>query len=319
MLGYFRLQMTTNLVPKSTDIFYCEFCDYSSCRKSHYQRHLSTGKHSSQSQGLQETTKKYKKYEKVPDSKFICECGNKYKHHSSLWKHKNKCKLTTVIPNNSDQEEEEEDMKSMIKYFMKENSELKTMILDVCKNMQPLNSLTNSNNNNNTNSNNKTFNLQFFLNETCKDAMNLVDFVDSIKLQLTDLENVGKSGFVDGISNIIVKNLKALDVTKRPVHCSDFKREVIYVKDQDQWVNDSKEEPNNQKLKKAINHVAHKNICMIPKWKEKYPDCVFSESKKSEQYNHIIYESMSQNEVNTEKIIKKIAKEVTIVKNEFIT
>jgi hypothetical protein len=202
-------------------------------------------------------------------------------------------------------------------YLMKENSELKKMIIDVCKTMQPINNtLTNSNNisNNHNNSNNKTFNLQFFLNETCKDAMNLVDFVESIKLQLSDLENVGKNGFVQGISNIIVNNLKALDVTKRPVHCSDFKREVMYVKDDDQWC---KEESENKKLKKAINHVAHKNICLISDWKAKYPDCVFSDSNKSDQYNHIIYESMDQNDVNAEKIIKKIAKEVVIEKDQF--
>jgi hypothetical protein len=164
------------------------------------------------------------------------------------------------------------------------------------------------------NSNNKTFNLQVFLNETCKDAMNLMEFVDSLQLQLSDLENVGKTGFVKGISNIIVQNLKALDVTKRPVHCSDYKREIMYVKEDNQWFNDTKETEENQKLKKAIKQIAHKNICMIPEWKAKYPDCVFSDSKKSDQYNYIIYESMDQNDVNADKIIKNIAKEVIIDK-----
>jgi hypothetical protein len=144
--------------------------------------------------------------------------------------------------------------------------------------------------------------------------MNIMDFVNSIKLQLTDLENVGKNGFVAGISNIIMKNLKALDVTKRPVHCSDQKREIMYVKDENQWFNDSKEQPNNKKLTNAIKQIAHKNICMIPEWKAKYPDCIYSDSKKSDQYNHIMYESMDYNELNSEKIIKKIAKEVIIEK-----
>ena len=302
--------MTTILVPKNPKKFACEFCDYTTCRKSHYDRHVSTGKHMSQSQGLQETTKKYETYQKVPDFNFICECGNKYKHHSSLWKHKKKCEITTIMKNN---DEEDENIKDLVKYLMKENSELKTMIMDVCKNMQP-NNTNNINNSHNTNSLNKTFNLQFFLNETCKDAMNLVDFVDSIKIQLTDLENIGKNGFVEGISDIIVNNLKALDVTKRPVHCSDYKREVMYVKDDDKWC---KEEEENKKLKNVINHVAHKNICLIPEWKAKYPDCIYADSRKSDQYNHIIYESMSQNEINSEKIIKKIAKEVIIDKNNF--
>jgi len=160
--------------------------------------------------------------------------------------------------------------------------------------------------------------LQFFLNETCKDAMNLTDFVETIQLQLSDLENVGKNGYVAGISDIIVKNLKALDVTMRPVHCSDHKREVMYVKDENVWINDSKEEPGNQKLKKAIKQVANKNIFMIKEWKAKYPDCIYSDSRKSDQYNHIIGESMDHSQENSDKIIKRIAKEVTIEKNDFL-
>jgi hypothetical protein len=141
--------------------------------------------------------------------------------------------------------------------------------------------------------------------------MNITDFVDSLKLQLSDLESVGKLGFVEGISSIFVKNLKALDIHKRPVHCSDQKREVMYVKDQNQW---SKEDPDNQKLKKAIKQIAHKNICLIPEWKAKYPDCIYADSKKSDMYNHIVYEAMDNNVENSEKIIKKIAKEVGITK-----
>jgi hypothetical protein len=262
-------------------------------------KHLETEKH----KGLQNTTENP---QKSPDG-YSCECGKMYKHHSSLWKHKQKC------PKKEECSKEEADL---IKYLIKENSEFKNMIIDVCKNLPPTtsNMLMNSNN---TNSNNKTFNLQFFLNETCKDAMNLTDFVDSLQIQLSDLENVGKNGFIAGISNIIVKNLKALDVTQRPVHCSDHKREVMYVKDQNEWFNDSKELPENQKLKKAIKKVAHKNICMIPEWKAKYPDCIYADSRKSDLYNHIMYESMDHNEINSEKIIKKIAKEVVIEKDAF--
>jgi len=277
---------------ENAEMFFCELCNFKCCKKSNFDTHLLTRKHK------MFTNVYTKNAENAEDKKYVCECGNEYKHRQSLYVHRKKCLS-----------KEEKD--SLTDYLMKENSELKKMIIDVCKTMQPINNntLTNSNNH----SHNKTFNMQFFLNETCKDAMNLVDFVESIKIQLSDLENVGKNGFVQGISNIIVNNLKALDVTKRPVHCSDFKREVMYVKDDDQW---SKEE-SVKKLKKAINHVAHKNICMIPEWKAKYPDCVFSDSKKSDQYNHIIYESMDQNDSNAEKIIKKIAKEVVIEKEQF--
>jgi hypothetical protein len=146
--------------------------------------------------------------------------------------------------------------------------------------------------------------------------MNLMDFVDSLKLQLADLENVGRLGFVDGLSNIIVKNLQALDVTKRPVHCSDSKREVLYIKDENKW---EKEDEDKFKLKKAIKHIAHKNCKLIPEWKAKHPECINSYSSKSDEYNKIVLESMggSLNEdgVATEnKIIKKIVKEVVIDK-----
>ena len=184
------------------------------------------------------------------------------------------------------------------------------MVLDVCKNMQP------SNVNSHNNSYNKTFNLQIFLNETCKDAMNLMDFVDSLKIQLSDLENVGKMGFIDGISNIIIKNLKALEITQRPVHCSDSKREILYIKDEDKW---EKENEEKNKLKKAIKYIAHKNCKLIPEWKAKNPECINSYSSKSDEYNKIVLESMGGNLCNEglnneNKIIKRIAKEVIIDK-----
>jgi hypothetical protein len=145
--------------------------------------------------------------------------------------------------------------------------------------------------------------------------MNIMDFVDSIKLQLSDLEKVGTIGYVEGISNIITNNLKALDVTQRPIHCTDNKREVLYVKDEDKW---EKENDEKKKLRKAIKHIAHKNSKLISVFKNKYPDCVKSDSKKSDQYNKLIIEAMGgpgDNDVEKEdKIIKKIAKEVTIDK-----
>jgi hypothetical protein len=159
--------------------------------------------------------------------------------------------------------------------------------------------------------------LNVFLNEHCKDAMNITDFVDSLKIQLSDLESVGKLGFVEGISNIIVKNLKALEVHKRPVHCSDSKREVMYIKDEDKW---EKENEEKNKLRKVIKKIANKNSRLLPAFKEKYPDCGKSDSKFSDQYNKLIVEAMGgpgDNDYEKEdKIIKKIAKEVTIDKTE---
>jgi hypothetical protein len=165
----------------------------------------------------------------------------------------------------------------------------------------------------NNNSHNKTFNLQFFLNETCKDAMNIMDFVDSIKLTLSDLEKVGQIGYVEGISNIITTNLKALDVTQRPIHCTDTKREILYVKDENKW---EKEAEKKDKIRKAIKCVANKNIRMLPKFKEIHPDCVKSESNYSDQYNTLMVESFGgsgNNDLEKEnKIIKKISKEIIV-------
>ena len=197
-----------------------------------------------------------------------------------------------LVKQNTELIKEQTDMKQMI-------LEQQNVVLEIAKN--------GTHNTTHTNSHNKSFNLNFFLNETCKDAMNIMDFVDSIKLQLTDLENVGKFGYVEGISNIIVKNLKELDVTKRPVHCTDKKREVLYIKDDNKW---EKEDEDNNKMHKAIRKVACKNQRLIPKFKEEHPDCGKYNSKFSDQYNKIIVESMGGPGDNDyekeEKIIQKI-------------
>jgi TonB-dependent SusC/RagA subfamily outer membrane receptor len=168
---------------------------------------------------------------------------------------------------------------------------------------------------NNTNCNNKTFNLNFFLNETCKNALNINDFVDSIKLQLTDLENVGKLGFINGITNIIVKNLNALNETERPVHCTDRKRKTIYVKDEDKW---EKEDAECKKVRKAIKHVANKNSKLLFEFKEMHPDCVDGDSKHSDQYSKLVVEAYGganqEDAENENKIINNILKVVTIDK-----
>jgi Txe/YoeB family toxin of Txe-Axe toxin-antitoxin module len=194
---------------------------------------------------------------------------------------------------------------------MKKNDELQSMMMEVIKN----GIVNNSHNTTNTNSHNKAFNLNFFLNETCKEAMNIGDFVDSLKLQLSDLENVGEAGYIEGISNIIVKNLKEMDITKRPVHCTDKKRETVYIKDNDKWEKDE----DRSKMHKLIKKVAFKNANMFAKFREVHPDCTAYHSKFGDQYHKIVYESMGGKGDNdfekNERIIKNILKEVTIDKN----
>jgi hypothetical protein len=200
--------------------------------------------------------------------------------------------------------------KDLIIMLVKQNTEL----MDMLKN----NSSGQASNNTNSlnNNNNKTFNLQFFLNETCKDAMNIMDFVESIKLQLSDLEKVGEIGYTQGISNIITTNLKALDVTQRPVHCTDKKRETMYIKDEDKW---EKEDENKTKLRKAIKTIANKNIKLLPQFREKNPEYKNSSSKVSDKYDKLVIEAMGgsgDNDVEKEdKIIHNISKNVTIDKD----
>jgi hypothetical protein len=293
--------------------YYCNICDYSTCIKFSFDRHLMTSKHQILTNETNETkneTKKEKKEKKENLINNICNCGQVYYSRTTLWRHKKKCNViepdNISVTNNTNTNDKDE----LINYLIKENQEFKNLILEIVKKD------TYNNSNNTTNSHNKTFNLQFFLNETCKDAMNIMDFVDSIKLQLCDLEKVGKIGYVEGISNIIVKNLNSLDETKRPVHCTDAKREVMYVKDEDKW---EKENESKQKIRKAIKHVAHKNSKMLKDFKTKHPDCDKSESKFSDQYNKLVIEALGgkgDNDLEKEdKIIKNIAKEVVIDKH----
>jgi hypothetical protein len=201
---------------------------------------------------------------------------------------------------------------------MNENKELKEMLLEQNKQIIELSKEKNTiiNNNTTNNTNNNQFNLQFFLNEQCKDALNLGDFVEQITLQLSDLDMIGRVGYVEGMSKIFLRNLKALDVFKRPIHCSDLKRETLYIKDKDSW---EKENGENIKITRAIKEVEHKNIKQIPQWREENPSAEDTETKKHMEYQNILLEAMggSTMEDDTkkrEKIIRNIAKEVVIEK-----
>ena len=294
---------SNQIKPKLSFKYYCEICDYGTSKKSNITNHFTSSKHIKSMDSNQNQPKL--------SSQYICQnCQKTYKDNSGLWRHKKKCikKIDDNLDNNLNSHNFEEPTdKQLMMMLIKDNTELKHMMMEVIKN--------GTHNITHTNSHNKSFNLNLFLNETCKDAMNIMDFVDSIKLQLSDLENVAELGYVDGISNIIVKNLKALDITQRPVHCTDKKRETLYIKDENKW---EKEDENKAKIHKVIKKVADKNMRLIPKFKEEHPDCGKSSSKFSDQYNKIIVESMggpgdNDNE-KEERIIKKITKEIVVEK-----
>jgi len=296
----------TTISPQKTPKYSCECCKYISNNKKDYTKHLSTQKHTKLNEIQHFTTEISPKIPKI----YKCEfCDKSYKYRDGLWRHKKVCNVS--------KNDDPVDKDQLILMLIKQNSEFQNMmmeqqkqILEVCKNG------TNNTNNSNNNSNNKTFNLQFFLNEECKDALNIAEFVSSIKVQLEDLETTGRLGYVEGVSRIINRNLNDLDQTKRPIHCSDAKREVLYIKNDDQWVKENETKPI---LTKAIRQIANENIKQIGEWRKKYPDCTDSDSRKNDMYLNIVSNAMSGTTVeeqssNYEKIISKVAKEVVIEK-----
>ena len=294
--------------PKSPFKCVCNFCDYTTCNKKDFNRHLTTRKHTRMTTELQIDD------DLAPHDKFICKCGSEYKYRQGLWKHKKICdKIKSSEPEDvSNDKSELKILTNLVKDVIKQNQDLTNKIVDICKTGQP-NNISNSN----IHSNNKTFNLQFFLNETCKDAMNISEFVESIKFQISDLEHTGNTNFVEGISNVVLNNLKDLDTRQRPIHCSDNKREILYIKDDNQWIKD--DEPNN-KMSKVIKQIANKNMKQIPEWVKNNPDCYDSSSKKNDTYLKIVCNSMSggtelEQKNNISKIISRVAKEVVIDKN----
>ena len=316
--------MSTKSCEKVAENFCCLICDYNTCRKSSYDKHILTSKHKNQQKSTESC-------EKVANNSniFQCYCGKQYKDRSGLWRHKSKCEIKETINENNLNTNITTNSNDLIIMLVKQNSELikdnsefKNIVIEQQNKifeqqsmvMKVLENGTNNTTNNTINSHNKAFNLNFFLNETCKDAMNIMDFVESIKLQLSDLERVGEKGYIEGISNIIIKNLKDLDITQRPVHCTDKKRETIYVKDEDKWEKDDE----NKKMHKLVRKVQDKNFRMIQKFKEKYPNYYKASSKESDVYNNIIIESMGGKGDNDfekeEKIIKRVSKEIGVGK-----
>lgn len=286
-----------NFSPKIAKKFSCEKCDYECCKKSDYDKHLLTPKHQNRTKlnDLEHISRKNRQ-------DYICtKCNKTYKARNSLWYHEQKC---NSYSNNNETMDKDNSDKEIIMLLIKENNDLKNMMMKVIEN--------GTNNIIHTNSHNKAFNLNFFLNETCKNAMNITDFVDSIKLQLSDFMDVGEVGFIEGISNIIVKNLNNMDETERPIHCTDKKREIFYIKDQDKW---EKEEEDKKKLKKMIKNVAFKNEKLMKIYKDTYPDYNDPNSKRSDQYSKTVIEAMDNKEESREKIIRNISKATTIKQN----
>ena len=325
---------------KSCDLIinkhFCEKCDYKTDKKSSFDKHLTTRKH------LCNKESNFCNNKVVNSSNYVClQCNINYNSRVSLWRHKKTCigekvnldknKIENLIFDNYPFENIVLDASSneiklltnLVLEIVKSNTELQKQnhtlqqqMLEVCQKIQP-NNITNNNSNNTNNSHNKTFNLNFFLNEQCKDAMNIMDFVETFHLQIADLEKVGEIGFVQGISNIIIDKLNKMDIYKRPIHCSDAKRETMHIKDKGVWEKDNE---NNDKLRLAVKHITHKNLCLIAQWRDNHPGVANSEHRLNDKYSGLIIEAMGGKNKNTmqeneTKIIKKISKMVLIDKS----
>ena len=336
---------SNGFTPKKPHIFNCKICDFHTCNKKDFTRHTKSVKHI-----RNETTSlsmiSTQNYPNYPNHTCL-NCGKKYKDNSGLWRHKKKCS-TKNIPNtfepinnelndnelNDNELNDNElndnkltDNKLTDKNFIlqilkqntkliKENTEFKHLMIEQSKVMTQLaNKAGNNNNSNNNNTNN--FNLNFYLNETCKNAMNIMDFVSQLQVGIKELEETGRLGYAEGISKIFINGLKQMSISDRPIHCSDVKRETFYIKDNDEW---NKETDNKDILTNAIKHVAHKNMKNISEWAKIHPDYKDSKSKENDRYLKIVSESMSgstkeEAEKNYEKIIKNVIKETIIDKN----
>ena len=289
--------LSNDFKQKTSTIFYCEFCDYATSRRSNMNNHNSTAKHQKSMVGND--------FKQKTSTVYNCKlCNKTYKDNSGLWRHNNKCHFVN--------KEDESEKPDVIEMLIKENSDFKNIILEIVKTVQPINTTNNTNNNNTTNN----FNLQFFLNDTCKDAINLVDFVNSLQVKLKDLEETAVLGYSEGVSRIFINGLNALDINKRPIHCSDAKRETLYIKEHNEW---TKEDSDKTHLSQAIKTVGKKNIQQIFEWQKKYPDYNDPSSRDSDRYMKMICNTMSgstqeEQSKNLDKIIKNITKQVVIDK-----
>jgi hypothetical protein len=312
-------------MPKNAKKYNCKFCDFNTSKRCNYTIHLSTAKHKilTNPNTINANKSSLQVYE-------CSNCNKLYKHISTLSAHKKKCFMGEISIEDSSEtiilDASNNDIKMLTNLVLevvksntelqkqntelqKQNQEFQKQVLDVCQKIQPstINHTTNNNNNN------KTFNLQFFLNEQCKDAMNVTEFVNSFKLNLEDLERVGRQGYVDGISYIILSKLKETDIYKRPFHCSDAKRETLYVKDANGWEREGAE---NAKMIKAVKDVGQKNFPILNDYRLLHPECIQADSEYNDKYVQMMIQAAGSQKDNVNKVIKKIAKEVTIEKRE---
>jgi hypothetical protein len=306
---------------KSSKQFYCEHCDYSTIRESQFNRHLLTRKHKLEISGTFGNAEEMSKNAKA----FMCSCGKKFVSHSGLWKHTKKCNFVEEEDTEDTENNEilevmkEKSDGSLVDKLLKQNNEMLEVIHEQSKAMQEKDktiqaAIPRIGNTTNTINNTQNFNLNTFLNEDCKDALNLMDFVKSLQIQMEDLDTTGRLGFVESASKLLIKGLNELDVNKRPIHCSDLKRETLYIKDNDVW---EKETESKEMMQSAMKEIQHSSFCAVPDWVKQHPGCARGDNKHNDEYMEIVGNTAGVDKAkDVNKIIKKLAKEVIINKNK---
>ena len=325
MSGYFTDIMTSKKSQKIPKKFECIICNYITSNKKDYNKHILTAKHI-------RLTNTDINISELNSNGFSCECGKKYKHRQSLFNHKQKCSIINNCENEITLETNDNStIVETMMHLIKQNQEFKELIVEQQQENQKqqqenqklqsqlieaVKDNGNTYNNNTINNNNQKFNLNFFLNTTCKDAMNMTDFIENMEINFKDIENIGKNGYVTGMTEMILSRIKELDVTKRPLHCTDLKRETMYIKDNDEW---SKDTPENTKLHKMIGYVAKRNYATIPLWRETYPECQNWNDPKYDfcvdMMRNILGDIGEKQTRLDNKVIKNLSKHITVEKN----
>jgi hypothetical protein len=324
-------------MPKNAENFTCIKCNFICSKQSNWDKHALTAKHKNRTY----------RTEKMPKNaeKFDCECGKVYKARNSLWYHKQRCTYNESSNANTEINEKINtpaspsdigNQPNMVLELLRENQEFKQLMIDQNKQMQDTQSLLQQTQSqlqdtqtqmveiykegktiNNTTNNNNQFNLNFFLNDTCKDAMNITDFLGNLDVQLNEIEYIGHHGYVNGMTKMIMERLKDMDITKRPIHCTDIKRETMYIKDKDEWSKDTEELT---KLRKILNRVTMNNCKTIPKWKSAHPDCEIMETRNNEfcyKMMRLMLGDVEEAQIKLDnKIIKTMSKELFVNKNK---
>ncbi len=304
--------MTNEKLAENRRIFVCETCNYSCSKNSDYIKHTSTRKHKI----LTNTNKNSPKLAKL----YICECGKTYKHASSLCSHKKKCKYIEESESEDEpqvkyDDEKIERLENSVVQLLNQNNEFKELL--VTQNAQMIKMAENAGSHNTTNSHNKNFNLNFFLNETCKDAMSIKDFVKSIVVTVPEFIETGETGFVNGISKIMTDRINNMEIQDRPLHCTDLKRETIYIKDDEKWEKDNDKE----NLRKAVKQVANKNYYTANDWMNQTPNSKIMGTKEYEDFFKYANEStggvgVEQTKSFEDKIMRNVMKSTTINKEK---